>query len=262
MSSAFAPHNLITNSRFYILVLTVLISVAIACGLRLTIDSTQLWYIRIEQTYGFVAIAAVYVALVLTPISKITGKHPAMDLLLFSRRAIGVSACYFAVLHVLVALFGQLGGWQGLSVLPERFAWAFGFGAGALLVLALMALTSFDKVITAMTFRRWKWLHRCVYGAGVLLILHVWMIGTHIANPVVMGIVFGLLVVFFGLESWRMAGVFAKKFTEFQSRDYFVVLFVCMWLTLTIALACVPALTGNYHDDNHAQEQTGQHNVH
>jgi DMSO/TMAO reductase YedYZ heme-binding membrane subunit len=245
--SAFALRNLVNNSRFYLLGLALLASIAIACGLRLTVESTQLWYIRTEQVYGFVALGAVYAALILTPISKLVGKRPIMRLLLFSRRAIGVSAFYFAVLHGGFALYGQLGGWAAISVLPERFIIAFGLGAGALLVLFMLAATSFDRIIVAMTFRRWKWLHRLVYIAGILLILHVWMIGTHTAEPLIMAILFGLLVVFFGLESWRMAQVFAARFKEFQSKDYLMIMFVGMWLSLTVALACVPALTGNYH---------------
>jgi len=45
-----------------------------------------------------------------------------------------------------------------------------------------MASTSFDKVVAFLGPARWKNLHRLIYLAGVLIILHVYLIGPHFAD--------------------------------------------------------------------------------
>lgn len=247
------PHNI----RFYILLFSVLLSVVVVSWLRLHIASDQVFIIRAQQMFGFISLAFLYGALVLSPVAGIAGKRPAIRLWLFARRAIGVSAFYFAVLHAAVAFWGQVGGLDGMALLPERFRWALWLGCAALSILLIMAATSFDRVVRYMTYCRWKWLHRLVYGASILLIIHVWMVGTHVAYAWVQGVLFGLLVLFFGLEAWRTTAGFARRFTEFQRTDYFLTIFICLWLVWSLALACLPAVVSNYHQAHasHSQER-------
>lgn len=261
MLSKQTVRDLPSNARFYILLFSLLLSVLIVCWLRTQILSDQLLYIRTQQVFGFISLGFLYVALILSPLSKAVGDRPAMKFWLFSRRAIGVSAFYFAFLHFIVALFGQVGGPDGLGLLPDRFIWALGFGAVALFVLFLMAITSFDKAVRFMTYRKWKWLHRFVYGAGILIILHVWMIGTHMVYGWVQWALFVPVVIFFGLEAWRITGNFAKRFPEFQSKEYFITIFLTLWLLWSLALACLPGLVANYHSGHteHSQREGGKH---
>lgn len=253
--------NLPNNSRFYILVLSVLLSLFTLSLLRGRIPGDQLFYIRLEQVYGFIAVAFLYVALVISPLQKIIGTPGWMKNVLFARRAIGVSAAYFALLHAAVALWGQIGGLEGLTLLPERFTWALAFGFAALVVLLLMAATSFDKAVKFMTYRKWKWLHRFVYAGGILIILHVWMIGTHAAYFWVQMAAFIPISIFFGLEAWRITATLAKRFPELQSKDYFLTLALCLWLVWSTALFVLPSIVKNYHSEHHAGNgaHTGEH---
>jgi len=252
--------NLPNNSRFYILVFSVLLSMFTACLLRMQVGSEQLFYIRTEQIFGFIAIGYVYLALAISPVQKIVGKPGWMKCVLFARRAIGVSAAYFAFLHAAVAFWGQIGGFDGLGLLPRTFMWSLGFGAIALLVLFLMAATSFDKVIAFMTFRHWKWLHRFIYGAGILIILHVWMVGTHVVYNSVQIICATALGLLFGLQSWRIVSDFAKRFPVFSSRDYLITIFICLWLVWTLVLLSMPNYIQSYHGQHHnATQREGGH---
>ncbi|HJQ07938.1 MAG TPA: ferric reductase-like transmembrane domain-containing protein [Candidatus Saccharimonadales bacterium] len=253
--------NLPNNNRFYILTFSVLLSVFTLCLLRIQIPSDQLFYIRTEQVYGFISVAFLYTALIISPIEKVVGKRESVKNLLFARRAIGVSAAYFALLHAAVALWGQFGGFGGLVLLPDRFVWALIFGVTALIVLFLMAATSFDKVIKFMTFRKWKWLHRFVYMGSVLIILHVWMIGTHVAYDWVQLATFIPLSLLFGLEAWTIMGKFSEKHTEFKSKDYFWILVLSMWLLSSLLLFMLPALVKNYHSE-HYSEHGGSSQTH
>lgn len=244
--------NLPNNNRFYVLIFAFLLSVFVLCLLRLNITSDQLFYIRLEQVFGFLAVVFLYIALLIAPIEKLVGKRPWVQNLLFARRAIGVSAAYFAALHAGIALWAQIGGVGGLAILPQKFLWALIFGAVALVILLLMAATSFNKVIAFMTFRKWKWLHRLVYIACVLLILHVWMIGTHLAYAWVQIAAFVPLSALFGLEAWCMVQKYAQNHPTSWVKEYAVGVIVAVWLVTSTLLFALPTLVKSYHSD-HAQ---------
>lgn len=241
---------LLDNMRFYILVSAILGSAFIVGHLRLVIQSDQLFYIRLEQIFGGLAILLLYVALIITPLQKIIGSDR-LSLILFVRRAIGVSAAYYALLHVMVSLWGQLGGTSQLSLLPAYFIWSFIFGAISLCILLIMAATSFDKAVELLTFPRWKRIHRFAYLAGVLVLLHVWMVGTHAASATYQVVLFLLLTIFLGLEAYRITKSLSRKFKELQRKDLFVPLFLCIWLVFVSAVRLTPEVIGNYHDKNH-----------
>jgi DMSO/TMAO reductase YedYZ heme-binding membrane subunit len=252
MSSHKTIKNLPNNSRFYILTFSFLVSVFTVCLLRIQIASDQLFYIRLEQVFGFISICYLYLALMIAPAERAVGKREWMKHVVFARRAIGVSAAYFAFLHAAVALWGQIGGLSGIGLLPNRFVWSLACGVIALLVLFLMAATSFDKVIKFMTFRKWKWLHRFVYLGCVLIILHVWMIGTHVAYSWMQIATFIPLSVLFALEAWCIAAKLAERHPALKTQDYYIGLAVGLWVTASTLLLMLPALVQNYHSEHHS----------
>ena len=226
------------NPRFYILAGSILLSVLMASWLRISIPSDQLFSIRLQQTLGLLAIMYWYLALLISPLQKRLASASLMPYLLFSRRAIGVSAAYFALLHVFVALFGQIGGIGGISLLPPRFLIAVVLGFTALLILLAMAATSFDKAISFMTFPRWKFLHRFGYLAGILAMLHVWMIGTHTSYLFLQVVAFILLSALFWLESGRLADFIVKKNPRLINKN--VALSIIFWMIMTFGLLLLP----------------------
>lgn len=247
--------KLLNNSRFYILVSSVLVSLLLAAWLRMQISTDRLYYIRLGQTFGLVSILYWYAAIVLSPLSKLTGPRFGMPYLLFARRGIGVSAAYFAVLHAHLAFFQEAGGFAGIFLLPSRFQWSLLFAVVALGVLVLLAATSFDKVIMKMTFPRWKAMQRLIYVGGVLAVLHVWLTGTHIAYQGVEWAAFAALSVLFGLESWRMAKWLGKKYSELAAPQLLITLFVSIWVIFSFLLVLLPKVAINFHSEhvNHAE---------
>ncbi len=245
--------QLLTNSRFYILAASLLLSILIAALLRAAIPSDELYYIRVEQVFGFVSIIFLYIAVILTPLSKLLGKKPVLQKILFARRAFGVSAAYFAMLHVYIVMAEQIGGLSGLSLLPSRFVVSFILGVLALIILFAMAATSFDKVIDLMSFKRWKQLHQFVYLAGVLIIIHVWMIGTHAETPNIKAIGILALALLFGLEAKRIATTLSARFKLSQFRHN--LLFYLIFALLTGSLLLLPVISRNYHSEHHDATQ-------
>ncbi len=241
-------NNLLSNIRFYILAMTFVVSIAVVSWLQLTIASDQLFYIRLQQVYGLLAVVLLYGAILLTPLSKIVRNKSRLSVALFSRRAIGVSAAYFAILHTVIAVLDQVGGLANLMLLPDRFKLAFLLGGIALLILIIMAATSFDAVIKKLTFKRWKAIHSYVYLAGVLIIVHVWLIGTHSDITGIRIASAAALAVLFALESNRIVAKIAARFkfssiqTIASGLAIFAVLFGSLWL--------LPLFAGNYHSQH------------
>ena len=238
-------YQLINNSRFYVLLSAVLLSLAVTAWLRLQIASDQLFYIRTQQVFGLISILYWYFALVISPIGYVIGKQRTKHLE-YARRAIGVSAFYFALLHAGVALWGQLGGLEQLQYLPALFRWSLIGGLVALGILFIMAATSFDKVVKFMNFRRWKWLHRLVYIGGVLAILHIWSIGTHLSYPAAQWVALVALLVLAGLELFRVARLLNQKYLHMNKLDT-ITIFVTAWSVVGVLIASIPFYVQSYH---------------
>ncbi len=251
--------SILNNSRFYILVSSVLLSIATAAYLRLQIPSDQLYYIRTQQVFGLFCIFYWYLALIISPIGYVIGKQRTKRLE-FARRAIGVSAAYFATLHGAIALWGQLGGIGEISLLPPLFKWSLAGGAIALFILLIMAVTSFDKVVSFMTFRKWKWLHRLVYIGLILVVLHIWTIGTHLAYPQVQWIAFIALAILSGLELFRATKLYNNKYLHLQKAEA-AILWLSTWVIVVVAIAFIPLIVQNYHS-KHTDHKSGDEHTH
>lgn len=197
--------RLMNNSRFWILAVAITASVLIAGSVQFVIPSGSLQVIRIEQIYGFVSLALIYSALMISPLTIVFARIPHRSAIIHSRRAIGVSGFYFAILHTVVAFFGQLGGFSGVSYLNSVYRWSLLLATFALAVLLVMTVTSHDTIIRKMTYRRWKLMHRTVYLAGVAIIVHFVLIGSHyIENSLILWVTYFALAVMAVLEVLRI----------------------------------------------------------
>lgn len=101
------------------------------------------------------------------------------------RRTFGVAGFTLIVLHVAsVTYFFKLG--------PSEVFWDFNpfknpllFGVLAFPIFTLLYVTSTDWAVAKLGFRQWKVLHRLVYGAYVLSVLHFTQINPQLLyNPV------------------------------------------------------------------------------
>ena len=252
------PHSLLTNTRFYILATSILLSIAVAAYARLQLPSDQLYTIRLEQLFGLFCIVYWYVALAISPLGYVIGKQRTKRLE-FARRAIGVSAAYFATLHTAVAFWGQLGGFGSVTLLPPLFKWSLAAGVVALFILLIMAATSFDKIVTFMTYGKWKWLHRLVYLGFILVVLHVWTIGTHLAYPAMQWVSLAALLTLSGLELYRTTKLVNKTYLHFDTTDT-MTLFICLWIIVGSIIICLPLFVPNYHSNHteHVAHYEGQ----
>lgn len=167
------------NSRFWILAIAITLSINIAGFIQLEVPAGSLQTIRIEQSYGFISLLLLYTAILASPLTKVFPNLPGKEAYLHARRAIGVSAFYYAFLHVYIAFFQQLDGFKGIKYLDHTYSVSILLGAITLGVLGIMAATSLDWVVDKMGYKHWKLLHRLVYIASIAVLIHVILIGPH-----------------------------------------------------------------------------------
>ncbi len=194
---------LFRNVRFYVLVFSSLLSLAIYFYVtNFTPASYQT--IRITQIYALTATSFLYFALLAGPFTY-NFKTSLNSLYIKARRAIGVSAFYFAFLHYLFGIFGVIGGIMAVFSLPAKYILAISLSYTALIILLLMAMTSFDFMIKFMTFKKWKFLHRFVYIAGIFILIHALLIGEHFQSLSPISVIAAILITFLAyLEGKRI----------------------------------------------------------
>lgn len=140
-------------------------------------------------TWGLILLL---VTLSVTPVRRVTGWNRVVKL----RRLLGLFAYFYAVLHVATYV-----------VLDQSLAPSFivedvierpyvTVGAGAFLILSLLALTSTRDWIRRLG-RRWQTLHRLVYVAGALGVVHfLWQVKADAREALVFASVYAALMLF------------------------------------------------------------------
>lgn len=210
--------NLFKNIRFYVLVGSILLSAVILLWAKIIFVGNELQIIRLEQIYAFASIIFLYVTLLAGPFCYTFRRFPFREAYLKARRALGVSAFYFALLHTGFTFFGQLGGFKGIGFLGNSFLIAVLFGVAALIILFILTMTSFDFAVEKLTFPKWKLLHRFTYLTGILILIHTVLLGTHysdITGPISQ-ISFVLLAFLLLLESPRIDKAVRNVFPTLQ----------------------------------------------
>ena len=121
------------------------------------------------QRSGEIAIWTLGAVLSLTPLRVLFPRSQIVAALNRHRRAIGVSACVYGLLHLTAHILYE-GGWDGLlRSLSKPFIW---YGLAGLSILVVLAATSNQFSIRKLGGRNWKHLHRLAYIAAAILLYH------------------------------------------------------------------------------------------
>lgn len=107
------------------------------------------------------------------------------------RRALGLASTASASLHSVLGMYSS-----PLQLAEQVEDAHLRFGFGALLVLLLLALTSFPRLVQRLRLRSWKELHRLAYVAFPLALLHG-LLGPYASTRALIGI--GVVVAGVGL---------------------------------------------------------------
>ncbi len=246
--------DLLRNVRFYTLVLSFGLSLIFLIFIKFYYESARIETIRFQQYSALTAVFFLYMALLAGPFCYVFKFFPFRPQYIKARRALGVSAFYFGLLHASVSFFGQLGGFEGLAFLSSKYILAISLSFTALIVLFLMALTSFDAVIEKMSYKKWKILHRFVYLAGLFIIIHALMLGTHFQDlsTIIPQVFFSMLFFLLGLEALRIDFYLRKKLSFYLSIG-FATSFIAVLFVVWIVLPFLPSSSGGISLGIHAK---------
>jgi sulfoxide reductase heme-binding subunit YedZ len=147
----------------------------------------------ITKKTGQSAIILLGLSLACTPINTVFGFRQVLTV----RKSLGLYAFLYAALHLL-NFIGLDYGFNfnyifADAVLTKRYMLV---GLSAFLILLPLAITS-TKGWMKYLGRNWKRLHKLVYAAGVLAVLHyIWLVKLDITWPIIYASVLGLLLFF------------------------------------------------------------------
>lgn len=145
----------------------------------------------INRYLGDWALRFLLIALAVTPLRKITGWAQLARL----RRMLGLFAFFYVCLHLSsyigLDLFFD---WQALGrdIVKRRY---ITLGMAGFILLVPLAVTSTDAMIRRLGGRRWRLLHKAVYVAGTLGVVHYWMmVKADIRQPMLYAAVLAVLL--------------------------------------------------------------------
>lgn len=118
---------------------------------------------------GIWACVFLILVLMLTPINKYSSFRGPNRY----RRFLGLTAFWYALLHLLIYLVFHAGlswSWIRLDLLERPYIY---IGVLAILILFILAITSTKKMMRKLG-KRWKVIHRFIYLAALAVIAHLW----------------------------------------------------------------------------------------
>ena len=126
----------------------------------------------VTRTTGMLTLVFLLITLAVSPVRRITG----LNWLIKFRRMLGLFASFYGSLHLLTYIafdrffrFWTIPG----DVAGRRFILV---GVAAFILMLPLAITSTDAMVKRLGGKRWANLHRVVYVAAILGVLHFYML--------------------------------------------------------------------------------------
>lgn len=155
--------------------------------------------------HGDWALRFLLLTLAITPVRRMTRWSGLMRF----RRMLGLFAFFYAAMHLLSYLFlDQFFAWPEIAadILKRPF---ITIGLAGFLLLVPLAVTSTRKMQRRLGGQRWRTLHRLVYPAAGLAVLHFYlMVKADTREPLIYAL---LLLVLLSLRLPPLAGTVARK---------------------------------------------------
>jgi sulfoxide reductase heme-binding subunit YedZ len=145
----------------------------------------------VQDRLGFWTLTFLTLSLVPTPAHDLLGLGWPVRV----RRTVGLLAFAYASLHLVWYVGVDQAGDFGLLVKDVTRRRFMTIGFVAWLVLAPLAATSTSRWVRRLGYARWKRLHRLVYGAALLGVVHfVWRVKADLRRPIWFAVAVGVLL--------------------------------------------------------------------
>lgn len=146
---------------------------------------------EVTHRTGWAALLMLMLSLAVTPVRTLTK----WNWLVPARRTLGLCAYLYAVLHFATYMVDQDFSWGYIvdDIVEHPYVTV---GFAALVILTPLALTSTKGMIRRLG-RRWQKLHRLVYVAAGLGVLHfLWLVKKDLREPLIFAAAFAVLMLF------------------------------------------------------------------
>jgi len=155
---------------------------------------------NIEFSTGLAALRLLVISLAITPLRQLWSR---LSWLIKFRRLLGLFAFFYASIH-LIAYVGLYASFDPNTiyqdVLKRRFITA---GVLAWLLLVPLALTSTTRAIKRLGGKRWQQLHKLVYIAVCLGLLHYWwQVKSGVTTPLAITLIMAALFLARPVLNW------------------------------------------------------------
>src|SRR5438128_8286793 len=126
----------------------------------------------VTRTTGMLTLVFLTLTLAVSPLRRITG----LNWLVRFRRMLGLFAFFYGSLHLLT--YVAFDRFFHLTTVPADVLKRpfIAVGMTAFVLMLPLAITSTDKMVKRLGGKRWARLHRIVYAAGILGVLHYYML--------------------------------------------------------------------------------------
>jgi len=143
------------------------------------------------HTTGLSALIILFLTLAVTPVRRLTGWTPVVRL----RRLLGLFAFYHALVHFLIySVFDHRLSVDEISADIAKHPWVL-VGFAAFVILSILAATSPAAAIRRIGGKRWQRLHRLVYLAAALGVLHFfWLVKKDTSEPLTYGAILAIIL--------------------------------------------------------------------
>lgn len=203
-------------ARVLIYIGAVIAAVAVAVSARWGESDLGQVLVAARQLYGLWSLALMLVSMLLGPLTSVLPWLPFKASLMYGRRAVGVAALMFAVLHVVTYLWAVLRrNWRELYT--PGILWVVGLILGVIVLSDMIALglTSRDAAVKKMGGRKWKRLHATIHVALGFVLVHALFVGADFGlnrGPDVKGEAdFGSLIAFLAISAGWLAMILLRR---------------------------------------------------
>lgn len=233
---------MLNKSNLSLLIVCVLYSALVFGLLQLIYSDGSVFLIRLAQVYALSALTCLYIALLYKPISYSFPTFPWLNIYKSVYTQAITASWYFASLHAFIAFYGLLGGWEGLFFLSDRYVLNTVLGFCALAILTVVSLLSFEMLVKRFRFFRLKVWGQIIYFAGLFIVIHALMLGTHFRtfSELIPQIFFGALALLLILEAIRFDAFLYNKFSTVPKFGTVTIIVVASVLTFYITSVVTP----------------------
>lgn len=153
----------------------------------------------VTRTTGALALVFLLISLTVTPLRK----QLAQPWMIKLRRMLGLYAFVYALLHLTTyAWFDK--SLNARAIMRDTAKRPFiAFGMTAFVILVPLAITSTNGMVKRLGGKRWNRLHRSVYVAAALAVVHYYvLVKADTREPIIFGVVLALLLLYRPLSKY------------------------------------------------------------